>query len=227
MQVEKIDTQLEWFKLPKTEWTTPYWAFINIIVSNYRPDLMTEEAKTAFINTMLNFRYLLPCPKCRAHFEDHIKMYPIEHYWDKRDGLIEWIKPVLERSKNQPKQPVINKPTHAHLPQSSQTPATSHYTQQQPQAVQRHQVKPNLTNESDQFSKNRITFIQTPPEQHKKRGPFVKVPQVTEEIVSTIIEGVDGKKISIKRKRPKEMTFKEYVQFRVETNPHVSACNCG
>jgi hypothetical protein len=214
MEFEKMDTQLEWFKLPKTEWTTTYWAFINIIVSHYRPEQMTDEAKTAFVNTMLNFRYLLPCPKCRAHFEDHIRTNPIEHYLDKRDGLIEWIKPVLERTKNQPK--IIKTQT---------TPIT---TQKFTPKINHHIVPIIQSSEiNDNFSRNKITFIQTPPEQHKKRGPFVKVPQVTEEIVSTVIEGIDGKKISIKRKRPKEMTFKEYVQYRVETNPHVSACNCG
>lgn len=215
MEFEKVDSQLDWFKLPKNEWTGTYWAFINIIVSHYRPDQMTEEAKKAFIETMLNFRYLLPCPKCRAHFEDHIKLNPIEHYWDKRDGLIEWIKPVLEKTKKQtttqPLQTIVTK--QPIIPSINKTGSVN-------------QIQQNLQ-PNDQFSRNRIAFVQTIPEQHKKRGPFVKVPQVTEEIVSTVIEGSDGKKISIKRNRAKEMTFKEYIQWRVDTNPHVSACNCG
>ena len=178
--------------------------------------MIVLEAKKAFIETMLNFRYLLPCPKCRAHFEDHIKLNPIEHYWDKRDGLIEWIKPVLEKTKKQ---------------QTITTPITSITSTNNKQPIIPSTIKSNQSLQpqqvSDQFSRNRIAFVQTIPEQHKKRGPFVKVPQVTEEIVSTVIEGSDGKKISIKRNRAKEMTFKEYIQWRVDTNPHVSACNCG
>jgi hypothetical protein len=204
------DSQLNWFKLPKHEWTQSYWKFIDIVTSNYRPSEMSEEAKRTFCDTLLGMRYLLPCPKCRAHFEKHILINPIEHYMHKDEGLIEWMKPVKD--------------------QTTQHKRKIEATVQIPIQSKRQRINiraPKQDEPNNMMNNNNVSFFQMPPEQHKKRGKYVKVPQVTEEIISSVIEGPDGKKMTLKRNRVKEMTFKEYIQYRIETTPHVSACNCG
>lgn len=236
MQVQiREDKELEWFRLPKNEWSKPYWAVIDIFTSHYRPDQMTDKAKLAFTETALNMRYLLPCPKCRAHFEDHVRDYPIDHYLNDPDGLIKWFKIIKDKTQGHKHQKLENPDENvqnSQILQNNEIGETNSDITNSPKATIRTRrnmriIDRNLNVPQVQAPENKVSFVQKIPEQHKKRGKFVKVPQVTEEIIGSVVEGLDGKKILIKRNRIKEMTFKEYIQYRIETTPHVSACNCG
>ena len=217
---EKMDEQMPWFRLPKPEWAPSYWTFINIVVSHYKPHEMTEEAKEAFKQTMLNLRYLLPCPKCRAHFEDHIVMYPIEHYMEKKDGLIEWIRPVLEKTR--PNDPT-SAPTQTTMSQDVYIPIESSVSTMNQNMNQ----VASTTSSRITFFRNSPDYIKTSKAETNPNRKMVKVPGLTEEIVMGVVEGTNGKKFTLKRKRTRQMSEREYIQHRIDTLPHVSSCNCG
>ena len=57
-------------------WGAHGWFFCESICLGY-PDKPTKEDKQQYKNFFYSFPYVIPCYKCRLHFSEYIKKYPL------------------------------------------------------------------------------------------------------------------------------------------------------
>ena len=62
------------------------WHIIHTFSANYNP--VTD--RNAFIMFIVSISKLLPCPRCRKHFQDNLEIYKLERYLDSRDRIFLW-----------------------------------------------------------------------------------------------------------------------------------------
>jgi hypothetical protein len=76
---------------PKSsEWGPLFWYVIHTTALNY-PSNPTDFHKTAYKNFFESFANVLPCKKCREHYQTHISRYPISPFLDSNELLNKWI----------------------------------------------------------------------------------------------------------------------------------------
>lgn len=75
----------------KTEIWGPYmWYILHTISFNY-PIKPCEFDKTSHREFIINIKNILPCEKCRRHFQSYLSTYPISPHLDTRASLIKWV----------------------------------------------------------------------------------------------------------------------------------------
>lgn len=70
-------------------WGPIFWATIHIVALAY-PDNPSYATKRAAKEFFLSLKELIPCPICRVHYTNNLKVMPIEPHLDTRTDLIEW-----------------------------------------------------------------------------------------------------------------------------------------
>ena len=75
---------------PSTEWGPFYWYVIHTTALNY-PTNPTDFHKAAYKNFFESFANILPCRKCREHYQTHISRYPISPFLDSNELLNKWV----------------------------------------------------------------------------------------------------------------------------------------
>ena len=73
-----------------TEWGPLFWYVIHTTALNY-PTNPNDFHKTAYKNFFESFANVLPCKKCREHYQTHISRYPISQFLDSNELLNKWI----------------------------------------------------------------------------------------------------------------------------------------
>jgi hypothetical protein len=72
-------------------WGAHGWFFCESICLGY-PDNPTNEVKQQYKNFFYSFPYIIPCYKCRLHFSEHIKKYPLNNkILSSKYNLIIWM----------------------------------------------------------------------------------------------------------------------------------------
>ena len=69
-------------------WGPSAWLFLHSITFQYpeEPTMADKENYKQFFNSLQN---ILPCPKCRDHYQKNIQDFPIQ--LNSRDELIQWL----------------------------------------------------------------------------------------------------------------------------------------
>lgn len=72
-------------------WGSNGWFFIESVCLSY-PTEPTEHDKQQFKNFLYSLSFVLPCTKCRIHFNEYITKYPLNNrILNSKDNLIIWI----------------------------------------------------------------------------------------------------------------------------------------
>ena len=71
-------------------WGPHFWYIMHIISFNY-PANPTEYNKTAYREFYTTLKDVLPCEKCRRHYQTYLAAYPISPHLDSRAHLIKWV----------------------------------------------------------------------------------------------------------------------------------------
>ena len=67
------------------------WFFSDSICLSY-PNNPTQNEKQQYKNYFYALPYILPCTKCRKHFNQYITKYPLNDYvLNSKDNLIKWV----------------------------------------------------------------------------------------------------------------------------------------
>ena len=69
-------------------WGPSAWLFLHAVTFQYpeEPTMVDKKNYKQFFNSLQN---ILPCPKCREHYQENIKEIPIQ--LNSRDELIQWL----------------------------------------------------------------------------------------------------------------------------------------
>lgn len=79
------------YKTPPTNvWGPHFWYVIHTTALNY-PTAPTDFHKMTYKNFFESFANVLPCKKCREHYQTHISRYPISPFLDSNELLNKWI----------------------------------------------------------------------------------------------------------------------------------------
>ena len=72
-------------------WGPKGWFFIDTIILSY-PNNPTELEKKQYRNFFYSFPVILPCKKCRIHFNEYIEQNPLnDEILSSKDNIIKWI----------------------------------------------------------------------------------------------------------------------------------------
>lgn len=72
-------------------WGPSAWKFMHYITLSY-PDYPSSDDKINIRNFFTSVQYLLPCEKCRFHFSNYIKQYPLDdNVMRSRYNLSNWL----------------------------------------------------------------------------------------------------------------------------------------
>ena len=76
-------------RLPPTVWGPCFWHTMHIIALSYpaNPSYAHKRAAKEFFEGL---SHLIPCPKCREHYQTHLQKYPISPHLDRRDDIFRW-----------------------------------------------------------------------------------------------------------------------------------------
>lgn len=74
-------------------WGPKAWFFMESIALGY-PTNPSDEDKKKTKRFFHALDFLLPCEKCRIHYKENLKKYPIDQYLQNRDKLFEWINKI-------------------------------------------------------------------------------------------------------------------------------------
>jgi len=71
-------------------WGPSGWFFLDSVCLSY-PNKPTNIEKKYYKNFFNSFPYILPCEKCRCHFNKYLKSNPLdENILKSKDNLVEW-----------------------------------------------------------------------------------------------------------------------------------------
>lgn len=110
---EKKDIRIN---LDSNIWGPSGWFFCDSICLSY-PNKPTKQQKQYYKNFFYSLEYVLPCMKCRIHFKEFLKRFPLnDHILSHKKYLIMWflhahnnvnrIKEVERKSTNAPSIPI-------------------------------------------------------------------------------------------------------------------------
>jgi len=76
-------------RLPPTVWGPFFWHTMHITALSYpaEPNYGHKRAAKEFFESL---GHLIPCPKCREHYQTHLQKSPISPHLDRRDDLFRW-----------------------------------------------------------------------------------------------------------------------------------------
>lgn len=103
-------------------WGPYFWFTLHTITLAY-PDNPTYHDKRRYNDFFVSVQYILPCPKCREHYKQHLDNFPISISLDNKESLVLWLfnlhnqvnislkKPVMEYEAFKEKYRKIYNPT--------------------------------------------------------------------------------------------------------------------
>lgn len=65
------------------------WAIIHLICLQ-APETIDANVRNAYYTFFTMMPYVLPCDKCRQHWVEHVREYPLEQALDTRNDLFRW-----------------------------------------------------------------------------------------------------------------------------------------
>jgi hypothetical protein len=76
-------------KLPPSVWGPLFWHTIHITALGYpqNPSYAQKRAAKEFYESL---SFLIPCPVCREHYQNHLQRLPITPHLDTRQDLFKW-----------------------------------------------------------------------------------------------------------------------------------------
>ena len=76
-------------RLPPSVWGPFFWHAIHITALSYPADPSYGQKRAAkeFFESL---GHLIPCPKCREHYQQYLQKMPISPHLDRRDDLFRW-----------------------------------------------------------------------------------------------------------------------------------------
>jgi hypothetical protein len=69
-------------------WGPPLWHQMHMKTIHYNPK---KDNKEEIIKYFENIKNVLPCEKCKRHYENYLISRPIKFYLNTRDDLIHWL----------------------------------------------------------------------------------------------------------------------------------------
>ena len=84
-----IKVMYERSQISKETWGNPLWAMIHFCAL-YAPDILDKYCCTCYKAFISCLRYVLPCPRCRAHLEENLGSIDIDNYLFTKDSLFEY-----------------------------------------------------------------------------------------------------------------------------------------
>ena len=80
-------------------WGPHFWFMMRTIAYNYPmcPTVQDIIQTKSFYNI---FKFILPCEKCRCHYNKLMHKYPIDCYMTNRFRLMEWVEIIYIETKN-------------------------------------------------------------------------------------------------------------------------------
>ena len=76
-------------RFPPAVWGPIFWMTIHIVALGYsdNPSYSEKRAAKEFYEGL---QFLIPCPKCKEHYRDNLKIHPITPSLDNRKDLFKW-----------------------------------------------------------------------------------------------------------------------------------------
>jgi hypothetical protein len=71
-------------------WGPGAWTFLHSITMTY-PERPGELEKQFYKNFFKNLGNVLPCPKCKEHYNQHLKDLPLDDHLSSRREIVEWL----------------------------------------------------------------------------------------------------------------------------------------
>ena len=73
-----------------SKWGSQAWTFLHAVTFVY-PENPTEAEKKQYYDFFMSLKNVIPCMKCRTHYEQHLSELPIRSFLETRDSLIDWL----------------------------------------------------------------------------------------------------------------------------------------
>ena len=77
-------------------WGPHGWYFLHSITLAY-PDNPSDDVKMIHNNFFNSLKDILPCDKCRNHYNQTLMTYPIENHLENKESLFKWLVDVHNR----------------------------------------------------------------------------------------------------------------------------------
>jgi len=71
-------------------WGPQAWTFLHTITLNY-PDNPTNQDKNNYYSFFSNLKHVLPCEKCKNHYNENFNKYNLEQNLNSKDDLVKWL----------------------------------------------------------------------------------------------------------------------------------------
>jgi len=71
-------------------WGPGAWQFLHSITLSY-PDQPTEQDKQNHIDFFNSLKNVLPCEKCKNHFQENLQTHPLENSLEDKESLFKWL----------------------------------------------------------------------------------------------------------------------------------------
>jgi hypothetical protein len=84
--LNSIRDEYQYDKLSKYDWGRPLWYIIHTS-SLYAPEPIKEYSFGCYYEILNSLQYLLPCPKCRNHLRENLKLIPLDSCDRSRENL--------------------------------------------------------------------------------------------------------------------------------------------
>jgi hypothetical protein len=75
--------------IPPDVWGPFFWHTMHITALGY-PSEPTYAHKKAAKEFFESLQYLIPCPICREHYQQHLEKFPLTPHLDRRSDLFRW-----------------------------------------------------------------------------------------------------------------------------------------
>jgi hypothetical protein len=75
--------------IPPTTWGPFFWHTIHLVALGY-PNEPTYAEKRAAKEFYESLQFLIPCPVCKIHYQEHLKATPVTPSLDNRKDLFRW-----------------------------------------------------------------------------------------------------------------------------------------
>ena len=77
-------------RMPPQIWGPIFWATLHIVSLSYSDEPTDRQKQNAknFYESMID---VLPCPICRTHYEENLKILPLDNALSNRKDIIEWV----------------------------------------------------------------------------------------------------------------------------------------
>ena len=75
--------------IQKDDWGPGAWRFLHSVALKY-PDNPTDNDKNNYFIFFDNLQHILPCPKCKENYKDHLNKFPLKDSLDNNISLFKW-----------------------------------------------------------------------------------------------------------------------------------------